>query len=57
MQRHCHLIIAVLQFGILFLKNHPEGTQCHQQTVSHITKHHSEQEGECNYGEQRCRGI
>lgn len=52
-----YLVIIVLQFGVPFLKDHPEGAQRHQQTMTHIPKHHRKQEGECNDGVHRCRDV
>lgn len=50
-----YLIVVVPQFGVLLLKYHPEGSKSHQQTMTHVPKHHRKQEGECNYGVHRCR--
>lgn len=52
-----YLVIIVLQFGVPFLEDHPEGAQGHQQTMTHIPKHHRKQEGECNDGVDRCGDI
>lgn len=50
-----HLICAVPHFGVLLLQHHPESSECHEQAVAHIPKHHREQERKCNGG-VKCYG-
>lgn len=52
-----YLISVVLHFGVFLLEDHPEGSQRHQQTVTHVPKHHSKQEGERDDGVHRCTHI
>lgn len=50
-----NLIITTLEFGVLLLKDHPEGSQGHENPMTHIPKHDGEQEGERNYSVHRCK--
>lgn len=52
-----YLIVIVPKFGVFLLKDHPEGSQGHKQTMTHIPKHYSKQERECNDGVNRWKGI
>lgn len=50
-----NLIGVVPEFGVLLLQDHPEGSQEHQQAVTHVSKHHRKQEGERDDGVHRYR--
>lgn len=45
---YTNLIVTFLGKETALSDDQVECTTCHQKTMSHVTKHHSKQEGECN---------
>ena len=51
-----HLIGRLLGQQASLIKDHPKGCQEHHNSVTTVSKHHSEQEGESDDGVGSCRG-
>lgn len=50
-----YLIIYFFCNKWFFSQDHPRGKRSHQNTMSHVTKHHSKQEWKCNYSIWCCK--
>lgn len=50
-----YLILCGLHSWLVLSEDHSQGEEKHEQSVAHIAKHHSKEEGECDDGVGSCR--
>lgn len=50
-----YLVLCILHSWSVLSKDHGQGKEKHEQSVTHIAKHHSKEKGECDDGVGSCR--
>lgn len=50
-----YLVLCGLHSWSVLGEDHSQGKKKHEQSMTHITKHHSEEKGECDDGVGSCR--